>query len=210
MKRYTLYFVIATMLIIGLFQSGTKGFAGQLYPIEGYKFIFSQLTEEDELQNLDFTIDKNGYFYKEVTTGKYKGDFEAWDGLNFYRFSLKNNDLLIIKNEPGEKVISHPFFSKIVNEQISEDFNNGDLQKSPFVDKYKKKFKFGADEITETLEINDQVNHPETYKKEINGKLQEYIEINNLISIKDDIKFNSLIDLDKMKKNNVEITEISQ
>lgn len=212
MKKFIFYLATLLAVTVGVLTFGAKqGTVTELYPINGHSFNLTQLTEEGETQELNFVIDENGHFYKEVQNGNYKGDFEAWDGLNFYRFSKANNDLLVIPNEPGAKVISHPFFSEVINAEIIKDLKEETLKKtSLFSQKYNKEFNVGLEKVSETLEFNMDIGHPELYKKEVDKEVTEYIEISELEPTNDKLDIYELFDLDSMKKNGVNINTTSK
>lgn len=207
--------IFSSVIIVSLFivlinnynKASSSGYADKLYNLEGYKFVLSQLTEEEELQDINFIIDSNGHFYSEVLNGNYKGDFEAWDGNTFYRYDAKYNHLTKIENEPGEKIISHPFFSEVINERISNDIKEGQLKKKFFSQKFIKKTSIENHVMEEKVDFNLNINHPERYEKIINGEVEEFIEIKNVTEYSNTLNLKQLINLEKLLKSNVKILE---
>ncbi|MGG0718126.1 hypothetical protein ABE096_11130 [Robertmurraya massiliosenegalensis] len=205
-KKIYISIVIATFLILLLVNNDitSRGYADKLYNLEGYKFTLSQLTEENEIQNLSFIIDSNGHFCSKILNGNYKGNFEAWDGETFYRYDAQNKHLTKIKNKPGEKVISHPFFSEVINQRISLDIKEEKLKKQFFGDVFIKNSKKADYVIKEKINFNKEINHPEKYEKIVNDEVKEYIEMKNMTKYQKSIDIDSILKLDK----NVEILDL--
>lgn len=202
-------FVIAVLMVL-VFNFNTKpGFVNEINPMYGSSFSLTQLTEENELQTIDFTIDKKGHFYKEVQNGRYQGDFEAWDGLNFYRYIKEYNHLLIFSNKPGEVVISHMFFSERANSQINTDLKNNTLENTSFFgfgQTFSKEISKAGETIVETIEFDNEINNPKMYKKEINEETIEYYEIKDVSDYNDVLDIPTLINLEKLKNSGTIIT----
>ncbi|WP_010676357.1 hypothetical protein, partial [Bacillus timonensis] len=101
MKKIFICLGISLGILLGVIgYNSSTSFAGKLYPMESHSFELTQYDNEG-LQTLEITIDKNGYFFKEVKNGSDIGNFELWDGQYFYRYIKEYNDLMVV-NSPKE------------------------------------------------------------------------------------------------------------
>jgi len=212
LKKISFLLIPLLILVFAFYISNLNhGFAGELYSLEGYTFKLSQLDEEsNEVQDINFIINKEGHFYKEIIQGNGKGDFEAWDGEKFYRYSKEYNDLMIVNsNEKDGKVIAHPFLSEIINQNITNDLTEGVLKKtSLFSSEYKKQYSVDNKEIVELLSFDEKLNVPKKYVKKIENEIREYIEISNIVEYQENLDIQSKINLDSLIENGVYISDI--
>lgn len=209
MKKFLVSVIAVFILAGGGLIYSNLGMANAIYPLNESVIKIYEYAEGKENELL-IKIDENGHFYSEIMQGEDKGSFEAWDGEKFYRYSKEYNDLLIVINPKDDsKVIAHPLLSEVINERIAEDIANKELKKTPFSKKYKKKSKENQD-IEETVEFSSEENYPQKYSMNVDDQeflTYEIIEVKGLLENLDVQKY---INLEQLKNEDVNITEIEQ
>jgi len=210
LKKIIMIFGLSVTMLVGILgYNSSTSFAGKVYPLESHSFELTQMDNNGK-QVHQLVIDKEGHFYKEIKSGTEAGNFELWDGKNFYRYNKEYKDLMIVKSpDENGKVVAHPFLSEVVNEEISKDLNQGKLKKAFLKPEYSKKSKSkdGLD-VVEEIEFDKNINHPKKYVLEKNGKQESFIEISNVKKQNQLIVAEDFMDINKFKEQGVNITEI--
>lgn len=199
------------ILISTIILQFDKSVAKQVYPLNGHSFMLSQLADNGDVQTLEFLVDEQGHFYREIVQGAGMGDFEAWDGNKFYRYNKQYNNIMLVDTpEDDGKVISHPILSEIMNQEVNDDIQNGKLKKSFLKPVYKKSYHADDQEIMEQITLDKDLNYTEEYLKKIDGVLVQFYEVSKVKELKGALNVEALINIDELKANNVHIKEIAR